>query len=727
MIITKINLENFLCYYGENEFSLTKGTNLIIGHNGSGKTKLFEALEWFFQYEFTGSSLLSLVTEKRKKDAKNEPDSKFTVSVTVEFQEPSSDNITLLNHSFTKSFQVLVDNHGECVSTTPLEYSALLERSNGERDRATDKIAWDYLTELFPTANRKFSLFKGESELETLKNEEAFKQLIELYASSKIYQPYEDDAKNCIDLLEDQIAKESRKDERNRKQYENLEDEINYLTKKITLLKEQEDEVYENILYATGEQGKIKKLVAQSENFNKLSHKKETLSKRKKELTDQLQDKFMEYLFDRKWLLKGFAPIQDQYIEKVANLDRISREQEAEYNKELGAKKGLAEATLQLLGDATPLSSTVPSRSIMEELLKDELCKFCNRPAEKGSEAYKFIEKRLQIAKQELEKEQKSEDPPLFQHNYISNLTSLSNELDRKKYIALNIENDIEATQKHNQLINEKIKEIDFDLEMIDKDSNTLLAETGTSGIDLSKIFKENDRLSRDINRSSAELNSIQDKVRVSEEKLNELIKKKEAIDIKSDRQGLQPALAILKQLHKLIFETKDRVYNEFIQQLEDLANEYFYKINEGFFTGSIKILRSKRDQVSVKLMQAGQEFASNSSLDTSMNLAILFAINELTRRESKRSFPLIFDAPTSSFDDKKRIHFYNILNECTEQTIILTKDFLSSETDSTSALSEEFQEISFDKAYTIANHHEGFDSQDLSTLSTVITPIEAH
>ena len=85
MIITKINLKNFLCYYDENEFILTKGTNLIIGHNGSGKTKLFEALDWFFQYEFTGSSLLSLVTEKRKKDAKNEPDSKFTVAVTVEF------------------------------------------------------------------------------------------------------------------------------------------------------------------------------------------------------------------------------------------------------------------------------------------------------------------------------------------------------------------------------------------------------------------------------------------------------------------------------------------------------------------------------------------------------------------------------------------------------------------------------------------------------------------
>lgn len=726
MIITKINLENFLCYYGENEFSLTKGTNLIIGHNGSGKTKFFEALDWFFRYEFTGSNLLSLVTEKRKKDAKNEPNSKFTVSVTVDFQELASDN-TLLNHSFTKSFQVSVDEKGECRSTSPLEYSALLERFNGERDRATDKNAWDYLTDLFPTANRKFSLFKGESELEMLKNEEAFKQLIELYASSKIYQPYEDDAKICIDLLEDQIAKESRKDEKKRKDYEKLEGDINFLKKQIATLDEEEDKVYENINYLTEEQGKIKKLVSQSENFNRLAHKKEELTKKRTELTDQLQDKFIEYLFDRKWLLKGFAPIQDQFIKKVANLDRISREQEAEYNRGLGAKQGLAEATLQLLGDATPLSSTVPSRSIMEELLKDELCKFCNRPAEKGSEAYQFIEKRLQIAKQELEKEQKSEDPPLFQHHYISSLTSLANELDRKKYVAQNIEDDFETTQKHNQFINEKVKEIDFDLEFVNKESESLLAETGTSGINLSKIFNDNDGLSRDINKSSSQLTILQNRIKDSQEKLDELIKKKEAIDLKSDRQGLQPALTILKQLHKIIFETKDRVYNEFIQQLEDLANEYFYKINEGFFTGSIKILRSKKDQVSVKLMQAGKEFASNSSLDTSMNLAILFAINELTRRESKRSFPLIFDAPTSSFDDKKRIHFYNILNECTEQTIILTKDFLSNETDSTSALSEEFKEISFDKAYTIANHHEGFDSQDLSTLSTVITPIEAH
>lgn len=731
MIITKINLKNFLCYYDENEFILTKGTNLIIGHNGSGKTKLFEALDWFFQYEFTGSSLLSLVTEKRKKDAKNEPDSKFTVAVTVEFQEPSSDNIsdniTMLNHSFTKSFQVLVDNYGECVSTTPLEYSALLERSNGERDRATDKNAWDYLTELFPTANRKFSLFKGESELEMLKNEEAFKQLIGLYASSKIYQPYEDDVKVCISLLESKIAKESRKDEKNRKQYESLEVDISCLEKKISRLQQQEDEASENILYATNEQGKIMKFVDKSEYYKELIDKKNIFTEKEKNLASQLQNKFLKYLFDRKWLLKGFAPIQDQFIEKVATLDRVSREQEAEYNKELGAKKGLAEATLQLLGDATPLSSTVPSRSIMEELLKDELCKFCNRPAEKGSEAYKFIEKRLQIAKQELEKEQQSEDPPLFQHDYISSLTSLSNELDRKKYIALNIEDDIKATKKHNQFINDQIKKNDYDLKSVNDELNNLFAEIGSSDINLKRIISENDQLTRDINNNSSKLSFLQDEINSSTEKLNVLIKKKESIEIKADQKGLQPIHATLKQLHKIIFETKDRIYNEFIQQLEDLSNEYFYKINEGFFTGSIKILRSKKDQVSVKLMQAGQEFASNSSLDTSMNLAILFAINELTRRESKRSFPLIFDAPTSSFDDKKRIHFYNILNECTEQTVILTKDFLSSETDSTSALSEEFREISFDKAYTIANHHEGFDSQDLSTLSTVITPIEAH
>ncbi len=62
MIIKKITIENFLCYYGEKEFELSDGLNIILGENGEGKTKLFEALEWLFKRNH--ENLESLVSAK---------------------------------------------------------------------------------------------------------------------------------------------------------------------------------------------------------------------------------------------------------------------------------------------------------------------------------------------------------------------------------------------------------------------------------------------------------------------------------------------------------------------------------------------------------------------------------------------------------------------------------------------------------------------------------------
>ena len=45
MIIKKVTIENFLCYYGIKEFNFSKGLNIILGENGEGKTKFFDAIE----------------------------------------------------------------------------------------------------------------------------------------------------------------------------------------------------------------------------------------------------------------------------------------------------------------------------------------------------------------------------------------------------------------------------------------------------------------------------------------------------------------------------------------------------------------------------------------------------------------------------------------------------------------------------------------------------------
>ena len=63
MIIKKITIENYLCYYGVKEFELSDGLNIILGENGEGKTKLFEAIDWLLNGD--DSNLELLVSAKK--------------------------------------------------------------------------------------------------------------------------------------------------------------------------------------------------------------------------------------------------------------------------------------------------------------------------------------------------------------------------------------------------------------------------------------------------------------------------------------------------------------------------------------------------------------------------------------------------------------------------------------------------------------------------------------
>ena len=46
MIIKKLTIHNFQCFYETNEISFKEGLNLLIGHGGKGKSKLFNAFNW---------------------------------------------------------------------------------------------------------------------------------------------------------------------------------------------------------------------------------------------------------------------------------------------------------------------------------------------------------------------------------------------------------------------------------------------------------------------------------------------------------------------------------------------------------------------------------------------------------------------------------------------------------------------------------------------------------
>lgn len=100
--------------------------------------------------------------------------------------------------------------------------------------------------------------------------------------------------------------------------------------------------------------------------------------------------------------------------------------------------------------------------------------------------------------------------------------------------------------------------------------------------------------------------------------------------------------------------------------------------------------------------------------------MSVLFAISDLTSDKREEDYPLIFDAPTSSFGGMKESGFYNIIDSIEKQCIIVTKDFL----DDQGHIDENKINQLTCTVYRIKKQA-SFNQDDLSTIRTIITPIK--
>ena len=149
-------------------------------------------------------------------------------------------------------------------------------------------------------------------------------------------------------------------------------------------------------------------------------------------------------------------------------------------------------------------------------------------------------------------------------------------------------------------------------------------------------------------------------------------------------------------------------------------------RLNVDDFTGIIKIYLDRYNDLKIELQDKNGRIITNpnTSLLTTMHISILFAISELTRENRNADYPLIFDAPTSSFDEGKDKTFYECLNsQVNKQCIVVTKSYLykndSGEyvTDTKSLNSLNCQKYRIRKL-------SGFDKLDITTIDTQIEAI---
>lgn len=724
MKLNKIIIKNFRSYYGENCFELSDGLTLVIGDNGDGKTTFFEALEWLFDTSKDNKSE-SNISEMRK--AEMGIGDSDEVSVTMTFDHRGEKEIC-------KKF-IFEKDTNESVRTRDFSFVGY-EIVGAERYKRDGKIL---LESCFDTVIRRYCLFKGERELNVFDNNTALKTLVDTFSGIKQFD-------NLVELTmyfeqqsDNLVTKELKKDKKQEEVIKRLEYELSKVQSDISYvrhdisIKEKAVSDYETRLRVLEENQDA------CENLQDINARIEQKEIEQRRLRGYINLDYNAMLLDDMWILRAFPSILSEYQKKVSSLSREKRKLQKTEDERIAMERGKQEAIKEiqkLANDATPLPWNLPDKETMQEMIDDEICKVCGRPAEKGSDAYNFMVNKLNEYLDHIRKESESAQQqealvkPLFENTYINELHTRSIQLsgDTEQELmglATAIADRLSFVQSRKQ----DLERVNKDLTEAEDAKMQLLIQTPDLTEEmLIKNFKDFKGLSDSSKRASLDLQELNHELEVLEAQKQELKERQNQIVPSNGIVRVYQKVHItLERIMKAFEAAKNRNVEEFIQTLEEQANIYLKKLNADDFRGVIKIKRTADGSARINLYSSNDTLIANpgGAQKTTMYMSVLFAISKITTLKRDEDYPLIFDAPTSSFGEFKEDIFYNIIDNIDKQCVIFTKDLLRYDRDT------EKRELDFDKINQLScsvyriQKAPGYDEEDLSTIRTITERIK--
>ena len=366
-------------------------------------------------------------------------------------------------------------------------------------------------------------------------------------------------------------------------------------------------------------------------------------------------------------------------------------------------------------------------------MIDEEVCKVCGRPAPKGTPAYDFMVEKLNQYLRKVEEEAhkrmaEAEEKPLFPNDYIDELRTRSIQMggDTEKWIA-QIATEIADRLEFIQTRKQELQKLKGELqEAEDEKARLLLQSQGLTEEMLEVSFSDfkgfSDRKARaEVEKARLEKDLEQQKILIGD--LEDQYSK-----IETDNTSIkiyQRVHTALKKIMEAFVNAKERNINDFLSMLEEKANDYMETLNKNDFRGLVKIVRKIDGKAEIRLYSSNDTIIANpnQALKTTMYMSVLFAISNITTLKREEDYPLIFDAPTSSFGDLKEDDFYNIIDKIDKQCIIVTKDLLVKQGDVSILNEEKINELTC-SVYRIKKK-EGFDALDLSTIQTTISKVK--
>lgn len=722
MIIKEILIKNFRSYYGDNnKFEFSDGLTLILGDNGDGKTTFFEALQWLFNTTIDKGNIDHMSEMRRSQMEVGEQEE---VSVAMLFEHNGEKTVE-------KSF--LVERVSEDLfKASPILYKGY-ETSGSERILVNGKSLIDRCYDAFI---QRFSMFKGESELNVFENTTALKDLVDKFSDIRKFDDLVEFTSSFEEKANAAYLKEMKSDKKVANEAKFLESQINRLSEEISTKKNDIKDKETSLEIFSKRLGELEENQESSKKYQEIQSRLKNKEEQSRRLKAQIG--LVDYnhaILDKMWILCPFPNILQEFKQKCSALSREKRKQEKDYDRQKAIEIGKLEAVKEIQGalvnGAPELPWYLPNQETMEEMLHDHICKVCGRPAEEGSEAYNFMLQKLEDYKKHVEQEatKKSrkeaiEEKELFCSNNIETLHNLSISLSgNNESMVSGLIGEIRDRMELVERLARDLKEVEKQIQdIVDEKSRLLIQAGNVSEAVLEKDFNDIKGLFEQKERAKVRLTELNSELEQLQLRMEGLQKQMDALNPDSSQVKVyRDVHRVLEEIAKAFAVAKKENLRRFLADLEEKANGYLEQLSASDFHGEIHLRQTADDSTEIRLYSSnGTEIKKPSGSQlTVMYISVLFAISDFTQEKRDEDYPLIFDAATSSFGDSKEENFYNVIDGLNKQCIIVTKDFITKG----SVRYSEIENLTC-SVYRIKKA-DSFDSKNMATIRTTIEKIK--
>ena len=670
MIIRNITIENFQSYYESQTIEFSKGLNLIIGNGGKGKSKLFNAFYWVLFGKIYITGIGWCTTDNLPQSAKfamqryefinkralfkAQINDKIRASVQIEIEDDKGNDYII-----ERSVSALRLEGEEWDSNDAWQVGGNMLKVSFDSTTGTkvlnDLLAEDKINELFPDGIRNYIWFQGES-LESLinfRNKETLKAAVKHISYFPYYEKLSEiisKSKLKITGIESRKLKEVNKHNSSVKGLLSTIDNLNYKISREEENKKQFETHIETIKIALADgETKISGLASYSMLVKKYKDCENEINKLLSETTRI--DEFQREKLPSLWVLRGIEPMIQQCKEI------IEKHKEEEYT--VPEKKYLDN----------------PSRSKLEEILKDKKCFVCGTEFSEDDAPYHYITERLRLQEEYLkEMEEYTSNMQLSKQfnmfvgkiqDYPDSLLISLSKIDKQWKDS---EDELERYMAQRRRKQDEKRKLDEQIEDIKKKHGVdPVTQAETAGIINSSIRASRSNLKtiqRKLDVSKQTLSNYRSELRSAERELEKLGAKDTTV-AKVPETEWKHISTFLEDICKRVQESARK---DLLHKIEERANLFYAKFTEhdNGYKGNVKI----GEDYSIEF-----DAGLNTSHEDRKKMSIINALLSLNQEAMGTYYPFISDAPTSSFDLETTHKYLLGIKDIFGQSIVLTKD----------------------------------------------------